>query len=151
MRFIEKETKDAHAEFSRRPAGPTTDSPLFVSYASTQLSCNKHIARHRSLYQTRKLSARRSLQGAWRHQPHFPAQPARARIWCHRCFHRQSVAYAAQLFGVKARIVVPEAANPGKVAAMQGMGAEVIFHGARYDEARLYCEALAHERGYRYI
>ncbi len=65
--------------------------------------------------------------------------------------HGQSVAYAAQLFGVKARIVVPEAANPGKVAAMQGMGAEVIFHGARYDEARLYCETLAHERGYRYI
>ncbi len=65
--------------------------------------------------------------------------------------HGQSVAYAAQLFGVKARIVVPEAANPGKVAAMQGMGAEVIFHGARYDEARLYCEALARERSYRYI
>ncbi|SRR6266446_3431221 len=65
--------------------------------------------------------------------------------------HGQSVAYAARLFGVKARIVVPEAANPGKVAAMQGMGAEVIFHGDRYDEARLYCEALAQEHGYRYI
>jgi threonine dehydratase len=65
--------------------------------------------------------------------------------------HGQSVAYAAQLFGVKARIVVPEGANPGKVAAMQGMGAEVLFHGARYDEARLHCEALAQEHGYRYI
>src|SRR5262249_22784550 len=31
--------------------------------------------------------------------------------------HGQSVAYAAQLFGVGARIVVPEGANPGKVAA----------------------------------
>ncbi len=40
--------------------------------------------------------------------------------------HGQSVAYAARLFGVKARIVVPEGANPGKVAAMQAMGAEVI-------------------------
>src|SRR6266850_2018202 len=40
--------------------------------------------------------------------------------------HGQSVAYAARLFEVKARIVVPEAANPGKVAAMHGMGAEVI-------------------------
>ncbi len=65
--------------------------------------------------------------------------------------HGQSVAYAARLFGVKARIVVPEGANPGKVAAMQGMGAEVLFHGARYDEARLHCEALAQEHGYRYI
>ena len=65
--------------------------------------------------------------------------------------HGQSVAYAARLFQVKARIVVPEGANPGKVAAMQGMGAEVIFHGSIYDEAQLHCEALAQEHGYRYI
>jgi threonine dehydratase len=65
--------------------------------------------------------------------------------------HGQSVAYAAQLFGVKAIIVVPEKANPGKVAAMQGMGAEVIFHGATYDESKLHCETLAHTHGYRYI
>jgi threonine dehydratase len=65
--------------------------------------------------------------------------------------HGQSVAFAARLFGVKARIVVPEKANPGKVAAMQGMGAEVIFHGANFDEARLHCEALTQEHGYRYV
>src|SRR5947209_16592242 len=65
--------------------------------------------------------------------------------------HGQSVAYAARLFGIKAIIVVPENANPGKVAAMQGMGAEVIFHGATYDESKLHCETLAQEHGYRYI
>src|SRR6266566_4087542 len=65
--------------------------------------------------------------------------------------HGQSVAYAARLFDVKAIIVVPEKANPGKVAAMQGMGAEVIFHGATYDESKLHCEALAQIHGYRYI
>src|SRR6266581_2360579 len=65
--------------------------------------------------------------------------------------HGQSVAYAAQLFGVKAIIVVPENANPGKVAAMQGMGAEVVFHGANYDQSKLLCETLAQEHGYRYI
>src|SRR5437868_15110474 len=65
--------------------------------------------------------------------------------------HGQSVAYAARLFGVQARIIVPEKANPGKVAAMQGMGAEVIFYGANFDEAKLHCEALAQEHGYRYI
>jgi threonine dehydratase len=65
--------------------------------------------------------------------------------------HGQSVAYAARLFGVKARIVVPEGANPGKVAAMQGMDAEVIFHGEKFDDARLHCEALAREHGYRYV
>jgi threonine dehydratase len=65
--------------------------------------------------------------------------------------HGQSVSYAARLFGVKARIVVPEAANPGKVAAMRGMGAEVILHGERFDDARLHCEALAREHRYRYV
>jgi threonine dehydratase len=65
--------------------------------------------------------------------------------------HGQSIAYAAKLFGVTARIVVPEGANPGKVAAMQGMGAEVIFHGQNFDAARLHCEDLAGRFGYRYI
>lgn len=65
--------------------------------------------------------------------------------------HGQSVAYAARLFGVAARIVVPEGANPGKVAAMEGMGAEVIVHGASFDEARLHCERLARDARYRYI
>src|SRR5690349_13517186 len=65
--------------------------------------------------------------------------------------HGQSVAFAARLFGVMARIVVPERANPGKVAAMQGMGAEVIHHGEYFDDARLQCEDLAERHGYRYI
>jgi threonine dehydratase len=65
--------------------------------------------------------------------------------------HGQSVAYAARQFGVTARIVVPERANPGKVAAMQGMGAEVLFFGTNFDAARLHCEALARDQGYRYI
>lgn len=65
--------------------------------------------------------------------------------------HGQSVAYGARLFNVAARIIVPANANPGKVAAMRGMGAEVIFHGERFDASRLYCERLAVEHGYRYV
>ncbi len=65
--------------------------------------------------------------------------------------HGQSIAFAARIFGVPARIIVPQKANPGKVAAMKGMGAEVIFHGRHFDEARLLCEALAAEKGYRYV
>ena len=65
--------------------------------------------------------------------------------------HGQSIAYAARLFSVNAIIVVPENANPGKVAAMQGMGVEVVFHGANYDQSKLHCETLAREHGYRYI
>ncbi|MGZ6265722.1 MAG: threonine ammonia-lyase, partial [Candidatus Limnocylindrales bacterium] len=40
--------------------------------------------------------------------------------------HGQSIAYAAQLFGVKAVIVVPQGANPLKVKAMERFGAQVV-------------------------
>jgi len=65
--------------------------------------------------------------------------------------HGQSIAYAARLFGVSATICVPETANPVKVAAMRGLGAELVFQGRDYDEAREHCERLADERGYRYV
>jgi threonine dehydratase len=65
--------------------------------------------------------------------------------------HGQSIAYAARLFGVQATICVPEQANPVKVASIQGLGAELVFHGRDFDEAREYCEQLAEERGLRYV
>ena len=65
--------------------------------------------------------------------------------------HGQSVAYAANLFGVKAVICMPERANPVKVESMQALGAEVVFQGRDFDEAREHCEQLAAEHGYRYI
>jgi threonine dehydratase len=65
--------------------------------------------------------------------------------------HGQSIAFAAGIFGVSATICVPEAANPVKVASMRGLGAELVFHGRDYDEAREHCEQLAQEHGYRYI
>ncbi len=65
--------------------------------------------------------------------------------------HGQSIAYAARLFGTRARIVVPEGANPLKVEAMRDFGAEVIFHGADFDESREHCERLARETGARYV
>jgi threonine dehydratase len=65
--------------------------------------------------------------------------------------HGQSVAYAARLFGVGATICVPEVANPVKVASMRGLGAELVFHGRDFDDAREHCEQLAREHGYRYI
>src|SRR5580704_2268932 len=64
--------------------------------------------------------------------------------------HGQSVAYAADLFGVRAVICMPEQANPVKVESMRAMGAEVIFHGRDFDEAREHCEQQATEHGYRY-
>jgi threonine dehydratase len=65
--------------------------------------------------------------------------------------HGQSVAYAADLFGVRAVICMPEQANPVKVESMRALGAEVVFHGQDFDDAREHCEKLAIQHGYRYI
>lgn len=65
--------------------------------------------------------------------------------------HGQSVAFGARIFGTRAIVCAPENANPVKVAAMRGFGAEIVFHGADFDSAREHCEELAREHGYRYI
>ncbi|HSN78420.1 MAG TPA: threonine dehydratase [Anaerolineae bacterium] len=61
--------------------------------------------------------------------------------------HGQSIAFAARAFGVCATVAMPEQANPDKVAAMRGLGAEVVFHGPDFDTAREWMMQVAAERG----
>lgn len=49
--------------------------------------------------------------------------------------HAQAVAYHATRRGVLARIVMPLMTPLVKISATRGFGAEVILHGANYDEA----------------
>lgn len=65
--------------------------------------------------------------------------------------HGQSIASACRIFGARALIVLPEEANPLKVAAMRALGAELLFHGRNFDQAKEYCQRLAEEEGYRYV
>jgi threonine dehydratase len=65
--------------------------------------------------------------------------------------HGQSVAYGARLFGTRASIFVPDAANPVKVASMRALGAEVIEGGADFNDAVERCESEAARSGGRYI
>ncbi|WP_342360168.1 threonine/serine dehydratase [Terrarubrum flagellatum] len=61
--------------------------------------------------------------------------------------HGAAVAYAAQQFGVKARIFVPEISSPAKIAAIKRFGAEVVIGGARYYDALDSCLAYVAESG----
>lgn len=61
--------------------------------------------------------------------------------------HGQSIAFAAKVNGLKATIAVPEGANSSKVAAMRGLGAEVLFHGPDFDTAREWIGAKATQQG----
>jgi threonine dehydratase len=49
--------------------------------------------------------------------------------------HAQGVAFHAAALGIRAQIVMPLATPQIKVAATRGFGADVILHGANYDEA----------------
>jgi threonine dehydratase len=59
--------------------------------------------------------------------------------------HAQGVAYHAGRHGIRAQIVMPLTTPLTKVSATKGYGADVVLHGANYDEA---CEE-ALERGRR--
>ncbi len=49
--------------------------------------------------------------------------------------HAQGVAFHASRLGIRAQIVMPQATPLVKVVATRAFGAEVILHGANYDEA----------------
>jgi len=65
--------------------------------------------------------------------------------------HGQSIAFACRRAGVACTILVPRGNNPEKNAAMRALGATVEEHGRDFDEARERVEALATERGLRYV
>jgi threonine dehydratase len=65
--------------------------------------------------------------------------------------HGQSIAYSAREFGVRAVIYAPEGANPGKVAAMKRLGAEVVLTGRDFDESRIAAEQRSIDDGLRFI
>ncbi len=54
--------------------------------------------------------------------------------------HAQAVAYHAAAHGLRVRIVMPDTTPLNKVSKTAGYGAEVLLHGANYDEA--YAEAV---------
>jgi len=65
--------------------------------------------------------------------------------------HGQSLAYGANLFGIRCVIAMPIEANPMKVESMRALGAEVGFHGDNFEEARLWAEEAAWREGMRYV
>lgn len=65
--------------------------------------------------------------------------------------HAQGVALAAQLLGVRAVIVMPERAPLTKVVATRRLGAEVVLHGASFDDAVAHARELQERHGYTYV
>jgi threonine dehydratase len=60
--------------------------------------------------------------------------------------HAQGVAFAAEILGVKATVVMPHGAPLPKIEATRGYGADIIFHGETVDDAVEYAREYAAER-----
>ncbi len=65
--------------------------------------------------------------------------------------HAQAVSYFATRNGIKAKIVMPERAPLVKVTNTRAYGAEVILHGASFDDAQAEAMRLSREEGLTYI
>jgi threonine dehydratase len=61
--------------------------------------------------------------------------------------HAQSMAYASHVFGVPCTVVMPVAANPAKVAAVEAWGAEVVLTGEDLAAAEEHAGKLAESTG----
>jgi len=78
-------------------------------------------------------------------------QKARGLITASAGNHAQGVASAARVAGVNATVVMPTTTPLMKVNRTKQYGAEVILHGAVFDDAAEHAMALAAEKGLTYI
>jgi threonine dehydratase len=65
--------------------------------------------------------------------------------------HAQAVAYHACARGIAAQIVMPLMTPLVKVAATKGFGADVVLHGANYDEAYSFALESCAEQGMTFL
>ncbi|MDQ0148597.1 threonine ammonia-lyase [Eubacterium multiforme] len=65
--------------------------------------------------------------------------------------HAQGVAYAANLMGINATIVMPTTTPYLKVQSTKELGGNVILHGNVYDDAYNYAKKIEEEKGATFI
>ncbi|HKY52509.1 MAG TPA: threonine ammonia-lyase, partial [Candidatus Limnocylindria bacterium] len=65
--------------------------------------------------------------------------------------HGQGVAFAAQLVGAPATVVLPQGVPLAKLTAIQRTGAETVLADGGYDEAHAVALGIARERGRAYV
>ncbi|MFX1484141.1 MAG: threonine ammonia-lyase [Promethearchaeota archaeon] len=65
--------------------------------------------------------------------------------------HAQGVAYAATRLGIKSTIVMPVFSPVAKIQATQGYGANVVLHGATFDDALTHARETAAQTGATFL
>ena len=154
-----------------RPAQRCPMSQLTVSYHDVQAALPRvrSVLRPTPLYEWSGLSELLGCRCFIKHENHQPvgafkvrggvnlvsqlnaAENAAGILGCSTGNHGQSLAFAAQRFGVDCTIVVPEGTNFGKCESIRRMGATLIEHGRDFDAARDFVENELIQTGLRYV
>ncbi len=135
--------KAKHVIESYLPRTPLLFNPLL----SRDLDCEAYL----KLENLQPIGAFKVRGGVYLASTLSDEERARGIIGASTGNHGQSLAYGANLFGIRCVIAMPEEANPMKVESMRALGAEVEFHGANFEEARLWAEEKASREGMRYV
>jgi threonine dehydratase len=123
-------------------------TPIFSSRSLTERSGRTVWLKAENLQKTGSFKPR----GAFNKIRHLPkAGGMRGVITASAGNHGQAVAYVAAREGIPGYVVMPERANPSKVAAVQEYGAEAIQFGQLWDDAYARSQDLAVERGLVYV
>lgn len=123
-------------------------TPMIKSYYLTNKSGGEIFEKLENM----QLTGSFKFRGAFNKIAHLSdAEKAKGVIACSAGNHAQGVALSCKLLGIKSKIVMPSMAPKAKVEATQGYGAEVILHGASFDEAKAKCEEIAKASGETYI
>ncbi len=103
-------------------------------------------------YEHRQITGSFKLRGALNKIASLPqGKRARGVIAASSGNHAQGVAYAAQLFHIPAKIVVPESTPSNKINGTRKLGAEVVVAGRNYDESELIAIDMAEKEEVPFI
>lgn len=122
-------------EAAKRIDGVVTQTPYaYAPHLSEQSGCRVFLKK-----ENLQMTGAFKIRGAFNKIASLSeAERARGVVAASAGNHAQGVAYSAAHFNIRAVIVMPEATPLTKVDGVRHYGAEVILHGANYDEAYAY-------------
>jgi threonine dehydratase len=123
-------------------------SPCAYSETFSRLTGNKIYFKLENLQMTGSFKERGALNKILSLEP---AERQRGVITASAGNHAQGVAYHASRQGIRARIVMPLTTPLIKVSSTRGYGAEVILHGAGYDEAHEEAQRICAAEGSTFV
>jgi len=150
MTVVEKPalTRAAVVEAAARIAPHVRRTPTERSAALSQLAGREVYLKLENLQRTGAFKIRGALNALTRLDA---AKRAAGVVTASAGNHGQGVAFAAQLVGAPATVVLPQGVPLAKLTAIQRSGAETVLADGGYDEAHAVALEIARTRGRTYV